>query len=1159
MSNKINNKFTSILLLLAMLLTFLPMAPASAADPDYIQISSVEDLLKLAENCSLDTWSNGKTVVLMQDLNLENSDFQSIPTFGGSFEGNGHTISGYHLDTAGSKQGFFRYLQTNATIKDLNVRGSVTPDGSKSIVGGIIGSNAGTILNCSFDGIVRGKASVGGIVGKNLETGLISGCSTSSNVIAEKATGGIVGKNLGTVTKCTSHSQVNTTTVEATHSLDDMDLDPSAMMEKLTTLSAQEDADTSLLMHTDSGGIAGYSNGIITGCLNTGTVGYAHMGYNVGGIAGRQAGYLSGCTNTGTLYGRKDVGGIVGQSEPYVIMSLSDNTLDQLETELNVFHTLLNDTLDDADASTDTVTRQLDLVAAYTDSAKDQSQDLLNKTQDFVDDNISEVNRASAILSDTLDQMDEILEDAEDTSSAITKALEQIEDYANDIDDSVSMHHIELAADDLASANEEIKSALATLGKATQSVSDAFNASNAQELDQAIQEAVIALAGDEETMGALQQIAEAQQKASTTLEELNDSLKQTEGWTELDLGESALEISQAILQASTALGDMSSTISNLASDILANQTLIDIDHDLLHQAFLDLEQANDDYVSALENLQKALNYVDISDEFQDLLDTITRASKEARSTIGGLKDLTEDLSAEKTIEFSPLSEDYRDTSNALYTSLSGISKEMADLNDSISSSSKTLSNDLRAVNDQFNVIMTLVIDALTDLTDNTDQAEISDYIEDTSNEDINGTRLGKVANSKNSGSIEADRNVGGIIGSMSIEIDLDPEDDVIDLGSINATYETKSVLADCINHGEITGKKDCIGGIVGRMDLGTVIGCENYASTSSTNGDYVGGVAGYSTGHIRESFAKCSLEGESYIGGIVGRGTKIRDCYGITNILSGEECLGAIAGDIEQDNSLVRKNYYVSQGIAGIDSISYSGLAEPLSFEEMQKLDNIPREFLAFGIHFIADTKTISVISVDFGTKIDSLKLPEIPEKPGYYSRWTNLESDTVTGNITAIAEYLPYVTVLASEETEAKSQKSLALAEGKFTDQANLHVSTSSEDTSSITISSDSVTTLHLSITGSDITSEDTVPIRLLYDPNKDAEVWEYSEGTWQIRETTANGQYLLLTMSGQEGTFCIVSSSIHFKWKELIGFFAVCLLLFVTIQIKRRKKRAA
>ena len=71
---------------------------------------------------------------------------------------------------------------------------------------------------------------------------------------------------------------------------------------------------------TDLGGIVGLSRGVIRECSNSGTVGYRNMGYNVGGIAGTQSGYIVDCRNDGAVQGRKDVGGIVGQLEPAVVL-----------------------------------------------------------------------------------------------------------------------------------------------------------------------------------------------------------------------------------------------------------------------------------------------------------------------------------------------------------------------------------------------------------------------------------------------------------------------------------------------------------------------------------------------------------------------------------------------------------------------------------------------------------------------------------------------------------------------------------------------------------------------------------------------------------------------------------------------------------------------
>ena len=129
----------------------------------------------------------------------------------------------------------------------------------------------------------------------NEKSGLISNSSASGAMSGSHCTGGITGTNSGTILNCTSRCSVNTTASETDLSIQDIDLD--------SIRSPQESASM-----TDAGGIAGYSDGIIQGCENFGTVGYQHIGYNVGGIVGRQCGFVNGCANHGEIFGRKDVG-----------------------------------------------------------------------------------------------------------------------------------------------------------------------------------------------------------------------------------------------------------------------------------------------------------------------------------------------------------------------------------------------------------------------------------------------------------------------------------------------------------------------------------------------------------------------------------------------------------------------------------------------------------------------------------------------------------------------------------------------------------------------------------------------------------------------------------------------------------------------------------
>ena len=131
----------------------------------------------------------------------------------------------------------------------------------------------------------------------------------------ENATGGVAGRSLGLVMKCENSAGVNLTQTES--SVDLMDVDAAALEERA---SADEETYHLLSGCFDTGGVVGWSSGVVQSCTNTGAVGYPHVGYNTGGIAGRQSGYLAGCVNSGAVNGRKDVGGVVGQAEPYLVV-----------------------------------------------------------------------------------------------------------------------------------------------------------------------------------------------------------------------------------------------------------------------------------------------------------------------------------------------------------------------------------------------------------------------------------------------------------------------------------------------------------------------------------------------------------------------------------------------------------------------------------------------------------------------------------------------------------------------------------------------------------------------------------------------------------------------------------------------------------------------
>ncbi len=329
-----------------------------------IYISTAEELVELGKNCAYDKWSVGKTVVLSNDISLKEVDFEPIPYFAGTFDGQGYTISDLELHGNYEPTGLFGETKQGALIKNLTVTGSIMPEGSKEFAGGIVGINGGTLLNVSFSGVVSGEVAVGGIVGLNKETGILEQAFAQGNIFGEHGTGGIAGRNLGKIVSGQNKASVNHASVDSTISLGDIDTN---ILQSLYSLNSSDMMNT----FTDTGGIAGYSSGTILNSENKGTIGYPHVGYNAGGIAGRNTGYIKSCTNDGEVLGRKDIGGIVGQVEPFLDIEVDISDLSVLEGQLNNLKNQVDAISVDVKNAVGDVKTNLDNITDYINKASD--------------------------------------------------------------------------------------------------------------------------------------------------------------------------------------------------------------------------------------------------------------------------------------------------------------------------------------------------------------------------------------------------------------------------------------------------------------------------------------------------------------------------------------------------------------------------------------------------------------------------------------------------------------------------------------------------------------------------------------------------------------------------------------------------------------------
>lgn len=356
----------AVLLAAALLFSLSPAAlaaaPDGASEEDVVvrRISSAAQFLRFARSCARESYSTGVRFVLETDIDLSGTEFESIPYFAGEFDGGGHSVSGLSIDRAGSRLGLFRQIGEGASVHDLKVSGSVTPSGTREYLGGLCGVNEGAIKNCEFSGEVRGLNGVGGLVGLN--TGTVSGCRVEIVVCGEHQVGGVAGKNAGVLFNCESAGTVNNEeiTPEGEKRFD------------LSSFSRDDIADLS-----DIALVAGENTGVVRFCRAKGAVGWRYTGYNVGGIVGKNSGFVDNCRFEGSVEGRRDVGGIVGQSIPYVAWELSEGKLKELEKAISGLSGLLGSASKTIGAMSSTLASQMNSLNGLSSQAMSAASQLL--------------------------------------------------------------------------------------------------------------------------------------------------------------------------------------------------------------------------------------------------------------------------------------------------------------------------------------------------------------------------------------------------------------------------------------------------------------------------------------------------------------------------------------------------------------------------------------------------------------------------------------------------------------------------------------------------------------------------------------------------------------------------------------------------------------
>ncbi len=157
---------------------------------------------------------------LVRDLDASGLNFEPIgdcgPTgncmkalgqygFTGVLDGRGYTIFNLHVSQLERDGvGLLGVLAPSGVVMNLNLQ-DVQIEGRAS-VGSIVGSNFGTLYNCSANGSIEGAMAIGGLVGGS--SGLVYDGRFMGRVTAKQAVGGLVGDMTGAVYHSSSDVEV---------------------------------------------------------------------------------------------------------------------------------------------------------------------------------------------------------------------------------------------------------------------------------------------------------------------------------------------------------------------------------------------------------------------------------------------------------------------------------------------------------------------------------------------------------------------------------------------------------------------------------------------------------------------------------------------------------------------------------------------------------------------------------------------------------------------------------------------------------------------------------------------------------------------------------------------------------------------------------------
>nr|MCR4850371.1 hypothetical protein [Lachnospiraceae bacterium] len=566
---------------------------------------------------------------------------------------------------------------------------------------------------------------------------------------------------------------------------------------------------------------------------------------------------------------------------------------------------------------------------------------------------------------------------------------------------------------------------------------------------------------------------------------------------------------------------------------------------------------------------------EVRQDAEEAMENLENAAGNIGSSFSQTKDIIRNLGDRDPVSFPELTGEYKAHAASLAGNLQGMNDNFGLLNSEMNGASDVLIKDLQNVSDQFNTIMLLYTDAIDGALDR----DYTNTVRDDSLEVARNCTDATIDHCTNNGTVNGDLDVAGIAGTMAIEYDFDLESDVTGIkdATLNTSYITKCVLRDNDNYGCIDAEKSYVGGVCGMQEMGTILLCGCYNDVTSNSGSYTGGIAGSSLADIVKCYSKCILSSPEYTGGIAGDGNNISDCVSLVKIMGSDRWYGAIAGHIS-DEGLVRNNVFVSEELSGIDRVSYSRKAFPITYGELLKRydsdeeDPLPDDFLKMKITFVLDDEdsenngeVIGTTELGYGERI-TINPPDIDsEKEGYYLDYEGALSDRMYTDERVSVRYVRYVTTLAGP-VGSSGKQSPVLVDGMFKEGQTLEAVKEIDEegryegidglleTWNIKIPDDGSTTHSLRYYNEETES---------YEKIVKADLYIYDNGEWRMLESTGDmGRYHIYEVQGNNVTIQARIND-YYKLRRIViilaatGMIIVLAALILTAGFLRRRKK--